>query len=170
MTSLQAVGTAVIAVRSKASPGVPSRIYRPGLQATVPSEVTKVNRRLSAIATSFLLMVSWLSGRPAVAQMVTTTVSVGTSPGAMAVNPVTNKIYVANYGSGTVTVIDGATNTTTTVTVGDRPTAVAVNPVTNKIYVANNGSDNVTVIDGATNAHQPRSTSEPAPRPWPSTR
>ena len=69
----------------------------------------------------------------------------------MAVNPVTNKIYVANRGSDNVTVIDGATNGTTTVAAGTSPLAVAVNPVTNKIYVANQGSDNVTVIDGATN-------------------
>ena len=69
----------------------------------------------------------------------------------MAVNPVTNKIYVANYGSNNVTVIDGATNATTTVAAGTSPYAVAVNPVTNKIYVANHGSANVTVIDGATN-------------------
>ena len=54
----------------------------------------------------------------------------------MAVNPVTNKIYVANDGSSNVTVIDGATNSTTTVAAGN-PYAVAVNPVTNKIYVAN---------------------------------
>ena len=37
----------------------------------------------------------------------------------MAVNSVTNQIYVANFVStGTVTVIDGATNNTTTVAVG----------------------------------------------------
>ena len=66
-------------------------------------------------------------------------------------NPVTNKIYVANHDSGNVTVIDGATNATTTVPVGTGPYAVAVNPVTNKIYVANANSGNVTVIDGATN-------------------
>ena len=42
-------------------------------------------------------------------------------PCAVAVNPVTNKIYVANYGGGNVTVIDGATNSTTTVTVGTGP-------------------------------------------------
>ena len=59
----------------------------------------------------------------------------------MAVNPVTNKIYVANYGSDNVTVIDGATNATTTVTAWTTPSAVAVNPVTNKIYVANGGSN-----------------------------
>ena len=49
----------------------------------------------------------------------------------------TNKIYVANYDSDNVTVIDGATNATTTVAVGTNPYAVAVNPVTNKVYVAN---------------------------------
>jgi YVTN family beta-propeller protein len=66
---------------------------------------------------------------------------------ALAVNPVTNKIYVAN-GSGNVTVIDGATNATDTVPTGNFPRAVAVNPVTNKIYIGNEGTDNVTVIDG----------------------
>ncbi len=69
----------------------------------------------------------------------------------------TNKIYAANGGSGTVTVINGATNSTTTVTTGGIPAAVAINPVSNKIYVANcgvctGGSNIVTVIDGATNA------------------
>ena len=48
----------------------------------------------------------------------TATVAAGTHPYAVAVNPVTNKIYVANYGSANVTVIDGATNGTTTVAVG----------------------------------------------------
>ncbi len=67
----------------------------------------------------------------------TTTVAAGTSPFSVAVNPVTNKIYVANYGSNNVTVIDGATNATTTVAAGTHPYSVAVNPVTNKIYVAN---------------------------------
>ena len=39
----------------------------------------------------------------------------------MAVNPVTNKIYVANWGSNDVTVIDGATNATSTVAAGTEP-------------------------------------------------
>ena len=51
----------------------------------------------------------------------TTTVAAGTNPYAVAVNPVTNKIYVANDGSNNVTVIDGATNATTTVTAGTQP-------------------------------------------------
>jgi len=74
------------------------------------------------------------------------TVGAGDNPGAVAVNLVTNKIYVTNYESHTVTVIDGATNTTTTVTAGEGPGAVAVNPVSNRIYVANYMSNNVTVL------------------------
>ena len=56
----------------------------------------------------------------------TTTVAVGNDPDAVAVNPNTNKIYVANCGcygttAANVTVIDGATNNTTTVAVGSDP-------------------------------------------------
>ncbi len=69
----------------------------------------------------------------------TFTVAVGNYPAAVAVNSVTNKVYVTNFMSNTVTVIDGATGTTTTVPVGGYPRAVAVNPLTNKIYVANYG-------------------------------
>ena len=58
----------------------------------------------------------------------------------MAVNPVTNKIYVANGTSSNVTVIDGATNIDHHGG-GRRPTpyAVAVNPVTNKIFLPGHG-------------------------------
>ena len=92
----------------------------------------------------------------------------GDYPYAVAVNPTTNKIYVANYcgndvncfSLGTVTVIDGATNNIiTTVTVGYYPYALAVNPTTNKIYVANfcgndpncGSTGTVTVIDANNN-------------------
>jgi YVTN family beta-propeller protein len=65
----------------------------------------------------------------------------------VAVNPVNNKVYVANSVAGTVTVIDGATNGTTTVTADSESYAVAVNPVTNKVYVTNIAAGTVTVID-----------------------
>ena len=76
------------------------------------------------------------------AQSVTATVAAGISPRAVAINPVTNQIYVANINSNNVTVIDGVTNSTATVAAGTNPTAVAINPVTNKIYVANEASAN----------------------------
>src|SRR5207244_4138226 len=99
------------------------------------------------LLTVFLFILPAISAQ---GQTVTATLTAGTSPFAVAVNPVTNKIYVANF-SGDVTVIDGASNNTSTVTAGTGPFAVAVNPVTNKIYVANVSSNDVTVIDGATN-------------------
>ena len=82
----------------------------------------------------------------------------------MAVNSVTNKIYVANCpgvpasfyvcgqsGSGSVTVIDGATNGTLELTYAlVDPGAVAVNPLTNKVYISDE-SGMVVIIDGATN-------------------
>ena len=88
---------------------------------------------------------------PLRAQTVTATVTAGTNPNSVAVNPVTNTIYVANGGSQNVTVIDGATNATSTVSAGKGANAIAVNTLTNKIYVANQGAGSVTVIDGATN-------------------
>lgn len=98
----------------------------------------------------------------AAAQVVTATVPAGNAPDAVAVNTVTNKIYVANFLSKNVTVIDGATNSTTTVSAGVHPVGVAVDEATNKIYVANVGDcgpfgncdshGSVTVIDGATNS------------------
>ena len=76
----------------------------------------------------------------------------------VAVNSVTNKIYVINcdylgypaYGNS-VTVIDGVTHSTTSVAVGNFPLAIALNPDTNKIYVANANGSTVTVMDGVTN-------------------
>lgn len=81
------------------------------------------------------------------------TISVGTEPVGVAVDATTNRIYVANSGSNSITVIEGNTNSVVT-TITDpnavAPVAVAVNPATNTIYVANSQSNNVTVIDGET--------------------
>jgi len=81
------------------------------------------------------------------------TIGVGSSPYGIAVNTNTNRIYVLNGGSNTVSVIDGATHSVmATVGVGYRPFwQVAVNPATNQVYVPNNGSGTVSVIDGETN-------------------
>ena len=79
-------------------------------------------------------------------------VPIGIDPWGAAVNPKTNRIYVANSHSNDVTVIDGATNEViATIPVGMEPVAVAVDAATNRIYVANAKSDNVSVIDGESN-------------------
>jgi YVTN family beta-propeller protein len=66
------------------------------------------------------------------------------------VDPNTSKIYVANYYSNTVSVINVKTNKSDIINVVSRPSAVAVNPTTNKIYVANHDSNSVSIIDGNT--------------------
>src|SRR5713226_6063830 len=87
----------------------------------------------SALLPATVVAVLLLAAVSVYGQTVTATVGVGTQPNAVTVNPVTNKIYVANGLSNNVTVIDGSTNITTTVSVGNSPSSVAVNPVTNKI-------------------------------------
>jgi len=86
------------------------------------------------------------------AQTVSQNIDTGQQPMAVAVNETTNKAYVVNHSSSTVTVIDGKTRAVSTIKTGSGPEAIAINPVTNRVYVANSGENSVTVIDGATNA------------------
>jgi YVTN family beta-propeller protein len=80
------------------------------------------------------------------------TVKAGKAPGSIAINAVTNKIYVANRDGKTLTVIDGNTNTATAVKLTMDPGSMVVNEATNKIYVRNWRGRNIWVLDGATNA------------------
>ena len=80
------------------------------------------------------------------------TITVGSFPIGISINPITNIVYVANNHSDTVSVIDGKTNLVKDeIKVGDGPTGISVNPKTNMIYVTNYYSDTVSVIDGKTN-------------------
>jgi YVTN family beta-propeller protein len=79
-------------------------------------------------------------------------VKVGDGPLAITVNPVTDRVYVANTNSGTVSVLDGKSDAiVATVNVGKRPYVLAANPAENKVYVSNTFSDLLTIIDGTTN-------------------
>ena len=81
-----------------------------------------------------------------------TSVKVGKAPVAIVVNAATNRVYVANHGSGNVSVLDGTSNVLlATVDVGSLPYSMAVDPASNTIYVSNIYSQTMTMIDGATN-------------------
>jgi YVTN family beta-propeller protein len=70
------------------------------------------------------------------------------SPVAIAQPVGLGKVYVANAGSGKVTVIDVPTLTVkTTISVGANPLAIVASADNNCLYVANQGSNNVTVIN-----------------------
>jgi len=68
---------------------------------------------------------------------------------AIAVNPKTNLVYIANKNLDTISVLDGSYGLITTVPVGKGPSSVAVNPVTNKVYVSNQNSGTVSVFEGS---------------------
>jgi len=88
----------------------------------------------------------------------TTTVNVGHHPVFLDIDTAANKIYVANTcgndpnckSPGTVTVIDGATNSTLPTAVGDEPDVLAVNSSTHTVYVPNFLDGTVSVIGGKT--------------------
>jgi YVTN family beta-propeller protein len=85
------------------------------------------------------------------------TISVGKTPYGVAVNPLSNKIYVTDIVTDTVTVIDGETNEISAkIPVGKKPTGLAIDipdkkGENNRLYVANYDSDSVSVIDTVTN-------------------
>jgi YVTN family beta-propeller protein len=77
------------------------------------------------------------------------TMPVGNIPTGIGVNPNTNHVFVANYLDGTISVIDGSSNTVNTITdslaslvLGLDLNAIAVDPSLNEVYV--NGSANGT--------------------------
>jgi YVTN family beta-propeller protein len=87
------------------------------------------------------------------------TVKTGAMPNAVAINEVTNRIYVSNQdlddpvanAHSSVTVIDGKTDKLIkNVEVEVQPGIVAVNQKTNKVYVVNNGTNSLSVFDGKT--------------------
>ena len=86
------------------------------------------------------------------ADSVDATITVGTTPYNVAINPSGTFAYVSNYGSDTVSKIDLATNTVAaTIIVGDGPWGLAINPLGTFAYVSNDQNGTVSKIDLATN-------------------
>jgi DNA-binding beta-propeller fold protein YncE len=130
---------------------------------------------------SFVIAVSVVAGltlagcgtgrAPAAAPQATVQLDLTSQPGAIALNPVTNEIYVTQSDSEHIIVIDGATNSTTKIATGapaGLAQKLAVNPATNKVYISRGAllhlsgppgrpvpviqeSGDIAVIDGAIN-------------------
>ncbi|HEX2304883.1 MAG TPA: YncE family protein [Nitrososphaeraceae archaeon] len=76
----------------------------------------------------------------------------GSFPIGIDINPITNKLYVANQFSNTISVIDiDNSKVEKNIDVGNSPYDVDVNPFSNRIYTSNRDSDTISVIDGFTN-------------------
>ena len=85
-------------------------------------------------------------------------VSVGSLPDAIAVDEASDTVYVANFSSNTVSVLDGAAcaspagcgQTLATIPVGSGPDGIAIDAATHTAYVTNANDDTVSVINTAT--------------------
>ena len=130
----------------------------PQVTATIP--VGPAGGAASAIAihpaTHLAYMTNWENDNLTVVNADTcdlvATIPVGGYPRDVAVNPVTNRIYVAVSGDRVVRVLDGTTHQF--VGIIDAPACrhLAVNAVTNRVYVSNELSHKVNVHDGKTGA------------------
>ncbi len=126
------------------------------------------NKVLGIMALTFLTLVSIVGASPfayitnaesdnisvidTATNKVTATISVGSNPIGVVIDPNGTKIYVVNAYSNDVSIIDTATNKiTATVPVGSSPQGIAVSPNGTKVYVANHNSNNVSVIDTSAN-------------------
>src|SRR3990172_2367886 len=72
--------------------------------------------------------------------------------GVTAVDAETSKVYVTNFKSTTVTVIDGNTNTPVSVIeVGSSPYGIGINTETKILFVAREHNDTLAIVDSVTN-------------------
>ncbi|MGI0091069.1 MAG: beta strand repeat-containing protein, partial [Nitrososphaerales archaeon] len=79
-------------------------------------------------------------------------VGVGSDPFSSVYDPANNQVFVTNYQSNSVSVIDGATGSPTentvinTIPVGTNPTWIAYDSTDNEVFVVNQGSNSTSVI------------------------
>jgi YVTN family beta-propeller protein len=112
------------------------------------------NKSVKSCVVGIIFMCALVSTASTTAQAdsVDATITVGTTPYDVAINPSGTFAYVSNYGSDTVSKIDLATNTVAaTIIVGDGPWGLAINPLGTFAYVSNDQNGTVSKIDLATN-------------------
>jgi YVTN family beta-propeller protein len=77
-----------------------------------------------------------------------TTVPVGDSPNDIVYVKGADRLYVSNFLSGDISVVDAASYASSIrVDVGDRPTKLVFNDFNDYVYVINSGSNSVTILD-----------------------
>src|SRR5919198_942418 len=79
-------------------------------------------------------------------------IKVGHQPKELVIDPDKNKVYVSNYESDTVSVIDGNSGNRPEIPVGSFPLHIGIDPNLHRVYVTNCGSNTVSVINDIRNA------------------
>ena len=101
-----------------------------------------------SVAMTSALMVAAVGGLnpPAEAITATGTVNVGEYPTAIVVNELTNRVYVANTGSDTISELNGDSLARRDIKVGSWPRALALYKPGNLVFVANYLSNSISVV------------------------
>jgi uncharacterized repeat protein (TIGR01451 family) len=92
---------------------------------------------------------------PGCAPYLVDTINVGDTPRGIAIDTTRNRVYVANYGSSSLSVIDSSNRVIQTITGVTSANGVAYDPTHNLIWVTNYSSDQVTPVDAASFAVLP---------------
>jgi YVTN family beta-propeller protein len=74
-------------------------------------------------------------------------IPVGKRPVGIADSPRRARVYVANLGGGTVSMLDASNGAVSTIKVGKGPAGIAVNAQGTRLYVTNYGGDSLSVIN-----------------------
>jgi YVTN family beta-propeller protein len=123
------------------------------------------NKRVTFIVTAAFIVISVIITPNCLAANVSSISSVSThllrpanspmlgpDPYFMLLNNYTNTLYITNLRFGTVSAINGSTDSIeANIPVGLLPTGLGLNEILNRIYVSNYGSGTVSVIDGGSN-------------------
>jgi len=104
------------------------------------------------MASVLLLSSTFLGLKIAWANLMVNNIHVNDTPTGVAFDSANGYTYITNAELGTVSVIDGSTNTVIkNIHVGSHPRGIAFDSDKGNLYVANEGSYTVSVIDGTTN-------------------
>jgi YVTN family beta-propeller protein len=105
------------------------------------------------LSNSLLSSVAWSAFYPSTTPAIVATASAGNDPYGAVYCPSNDRLYVANRGSSTVSVVNLSINAVVaTIGVGTNPFNMAYCPTSGSIYVANLTSNNVSVINPSINA------------------
>jgi len=109
-----------------------------------------MNPKKVALVASVLFLITGAHAAPAVQA----TLTLGNNSAGMASDLVLAKVFVTNFDSGTVSVVDmNALTVLTTIAVGSSPRRIIADSATHRVYVVNDTAPgNVTVINASTNA------------------
>ncbi|TMC76946.1 MAG: YncE family protein [Chloroflexi bacterium] len=104
------------------------------------------------LVVALALVASVALPHPALAAGIAASWPVGHQPFGVAIDPTDGRVYVANSGGSTVSVVQPASGAVSSVVVGSQPGLLALEPVSRRLYVSNSGDQTLSVVNLTTMA------------------